>query len=138
MKIERPVGHECDYVLHDASMSKVELVENRLILSFQDVCHYISKEEQDYLPAQLIFEQVHDVTFFVFQDILSEQFSGACLDVESYQDQYTDATFEVLTETYNWGRAVLEGWLWQQGKPVHCLLTIGFLGEAFYQLINLE
>ena len=40
--------------------------------------------------------------------------------------------FEVITETYNWGRAVFQGWLWTEGNPVHCIMNIYFTGKMVY------
>ena len=37
-----------------------------------------------------------------------------------------------LTETYNWGRAVLQGWLYTEGDPVHCIMNIYFTGDMVY------
>ena len=49
-----------------------------------------------------------------------------------YQQEYSESEFEVIMESYNWGRAVLQGWLYTEGNPVHCIMNIYFTGDMVY------
>ena len=40
-----------------------------------------------------------------------DTFTGKRIELPQYQQDYSESEFEVITETYNWGRAVLQGWL---------------------------
>ena len=53
-------------------------------------------------------------------------------ELPQYQQEYSKSEFEVITETYNWGRAVFQGWLWTEGNPVHCIMNIYFTGNMVY------
>lgn len=70
--------------------------------------------------------------------MFSKIFSPRCKDIENrielpqYQQEYSESDFEVITETYNWGRAVLQGWLWSDENPVHCIMNIYFTGDMVY------
>ena len=33
------------------------------------------------------------------------------IELPQYQQKYSEGEFEVITQTYKWGRAVLQGWL---------------------------
>ena len=61
-----------------------------------------------------------------------DTFTGKSIELPQYQKDYSESEFEVITETYNWGRAVLQGWLWTEGNPVHCIMNIYFKGDMVY------
>ena len=67
-------------------------------------------------------EYVDDSLIFTFDYIFSYE----------YQQEYSESEFEVITETYNWGRAVFQGWLRTEGNPVHCIMNIYFKGDMVY------
>lgn len=54
------------------------------------------------------------------------------IELPQYQQKYSEGEFEVITETYNWGRAVFRGWLWTEGNPVHCIMNIYFTVNMVY------
>ena len=76
-------------------------------------------------------EYVDDSLIFTFSTIL-DTFTGKRIELPQYQQEYGESEFEVITETYNWGRAVLQGWLWSEGSPVHCIMNIYFTGDMVY------
>ena len=69
---------------------------------------------------------------------VSKIFSPRCkgpenrIELPQYQQEYSESEFEVITETYNWGRAVFQGWLCTEGNPVHCIMNIYFTGNMVY------
>ena len=52
--------------------------------------------------------------------------------MDTIMQEYSESEFEVITETYNWGRAVFQGWLRTEGDPVHCIMNIYFKGDMVY------
>ncbi len=68
---------------------------------------------------------------FTFDYIL-DTFKGKRIELPQYQQEYSESEFEVIIETYNWGRAVFQGWLWTEGNPVHCIMNIYFTGDMVY------
>ena len=77
-------------------------------------------------------EYVDDLEILVFNNTILDTFTGKRIELPQYQQDYSESEFEVITETYNWGRAVLQGWLWTEGNPVHCIMNIYFTGDMLY------
>ena len=78
---------------------------------------------------------VCDIDFFeilVFNNTILDTFTGKRIELPQYQQEYSESEFEVITETYNWGHAVFQGWLWTEGNPVHCIMNIYFKGDMVY------
>jgi len=75
---------------------------------------------------------VDDLEILVFNSTILDTFTGKRIELSQYQQEYSESEFEVITETYNWGRAVLQGWLWTEGNPVHCIMNIYFTGDMVY------
>ena len=73
-----------------------------------------------------------DLEILVFNSTILETFTGKRIELPQYQQEYSESEFEVITETYNWGRAVFQGWLWTEGNPVHCIMNIYFKGDMVY------
>jgi len=57
---------------------------------------------------------------------------------ETYQSRYENSEFEVIEESYNWGKAVLQGWLWIGDVPVCCIMDICFEGKMIYVIEELR
>ena len=75
---------------------------------------------------------IDDLEILVFNSTILDTFTGKRIELPQYQQEYSESEFEVITETYNWGRAVLQGWLWTEGDPVHCIMNIYFTGDMLY------
>ena len=73
-----------------------------------------------------------DLEILVFNSTILDTFTGKRIELPPYQQGYSESEFEVITETYNWVRAVLQGWLWTEGNPVHCIMNIYFKGDMVY------
>ena len=137
MRIERDFGEYFKYSLHDARILKIEHINDNLILYFDYIFSYNEDKSENTHKAKIIFEKVDidDVDFLVFNDTIREKFSGAFIYLEEYQDKYRDGEFEVIVETYNWGRAVFQGWLWMDDdNHVDCIMNIYYLGKMIYEI----
>ena len=137
MRIERGFGEYFKYSLHDARILKIEHINDNLILYFDYIFSCNEDKSENTHKAKIIFEKVDidDVDFLVFDDTIREKFSGAFIYLEEYQDKYRDGEFEVIVETYNWGRAVFQGWLWMDDDiHVDCIMNIYYLGKMIYEI----
>jgi len=105
MKTTRSFGEYPKYSLHDARVQKIEYIDDSLIFTFDYIFSYENGVEQTH-KAKIVFDQ--------------------------YQQDYSESEFEVITETYNWGRAVFQGWLRTEGNPVHCIMNIYYTGDMVY------
>ena len=104
-----------------------------MIFTFDYIFSYENGTEQTH-KAQVVFETC-DIDFFeilVFNTTILDTFTGKRIELPQYQQDYSESEFEVITETYNWGRAVFQGWLWTEGNPVHCIMNIYFTGKMVY------
>ena len=133
MKVVRDFGEYFKYSLHDARINKIEYRRGNVILHFNYIFSYDAGAEQTH-KAQIIFEQtdIDDVRVLVFNDRWLDDFHGECIDLETYQSKYKNSEFEVIDESYNWGKAVFQGWLWTGGVPVCCIMDIYFKGKMVY------
>ena len=133
MKITRSFGAYFKYSLHDARVQKIEYADGNLILTFGYIFSYENGVEQTY-KAKIVFEKcdVDDLEILVFDSTILDTFTGKRIELPQYQQEYSESEFEVITETYNWGRAVFQGWLWTEGNPVHCIMNIYFTGKMVY------
>ena len=87
------------------------------------------------ISVKQLFENKCDIDgleILVFNNTILDTFTGKSIELPQYQQEYSESEFEVLTETYNWRRAVLQGWLWTEGNPVHCIMDIYFTGDMLY------
>ena len=133
MKITRSFGEDFKYSLHDASLQKIEYVDGNFIFTFDYMFSYENGVEQTH-KAKIVFEKcdIDGLEILVFNNTILDTFIGKSIELPQYQQEYSESEFEVLTETYNWGRAVLQGWLWTEGNPVHCIMNIYFTGDMLY------
>ena len=133
MKTTRSFGEYFKYSLHDARVQKIEYVDGNLTFIFDYIFSYESRDEQIH-KAKIVFEKcdVDDLEILVFNSTILDTFTGKRIELLQYQQDYSESEFEVITESYNWGRAVLQGWLWTEGSPVHCIMNIYFTGNMVY------
>ena len=133
MKITRTFGEDFKYSLHDASLQKIEYVDGNFIFTFDYMFSYENGVEQTH-KAKIVFEKcdIDGLEILVFNNTILDTFTGKSIELPQYQQEYSESEFEVITETYNWGRAVLQGWLWTEGNPVHCIMNIYFTGDMLY------
>ena len=118
MNITKSFGEYPKYSLHDARVQKIEYKDDNLILTFEYIFSYENGVEQTH-KAQVVFEtcDMDDLEILVFNSTILDTFIGKRIELLQYQQEYSESEFEVITETYNWGRAVLQGWLWSEGIP---------------------
>ena len=133
MKTTRSFGEYFKYSLHDARVQKIEYVDGNLTFIFDYIFSYESRDEQIH-KAKIVFEKcdIDDLEILVFNSTILDIFTGKRIELLQYQQDYSESEFEVITESYNWGRAVLQGWLWTEGSPVHCIMNIYFTGNMVY------
>ncbi len=133
MKVIRDFGEYFKYSLHDARINRIEYKQGNIILHFNYIFSYDENVERTH-KAQIIFEQVDidDVRVLVFNNRWLDDFQGQCIDLETYQSKYKNSEFEVIDETYNWGKATFQGWLRTEDVPVHCIMDIRFNGKMIY------
>lgn len=133
MKTTRSFGEYFKYSLHDARVQKIEYVDGNLTFIFDYIFSYESRDEQIH-KAKIVFEKcdIDDLEILVFNSTILDTFTGKRIELLQYQQDYSEREFEVITESYNWGRAVLQGWLWTEGSPVHCIMNIYFTGNMVY------
>ena len=133
MKTTRSFGEYFKYSLHDARVQKIEYVDGNLTFIFDYIFSYESRDEQIH-KAKIVFEKcdIDDLEILVFNSTILDTFTGKRIELPQYQQDYSESEFEVITETYNWGRAVLQGWLCSEGDPVHCIMNIYFTGDMVY------
>lgn len=133
MKTTRSFGEYFKYTLHDARVQKIEYVDGNLTFIFDYIFSYESRDEQIH-KAKIVFEKcdIDDLEILVFNSTILDTFTGKRIELLQYQQDYSESEFEVITESYNWGRAVLQGWLWTEGSPVHCIMNIYFTGNMVY------
>ena len=100
---------------------------------FNYIFSYNEKTEQTH-KAKIIFEHtdIDDINVLVFNKRWLDDFQGKCIDLETYQKKYKNYEFEVIDESYNWRKAVYQGWLWVQETPVYCIMNIFFKGKMIY------
>lgn len=136
MKAERNFGECFKYSLHDVEIQRIEYVEGNLILYPKYIFSYDDKGKESIHNARIIFENVDEdfVHFLVFDDTIKEKFSGKYIELAEYQQKYKDSEFEIIVETYNLGRAVFQGWLRTNDKPVDCIMNIYFTGKMVYDI----
>lgn len=134
MQIERTFENHLNYSFHDARVQKIEHRENNLILYFDYIFSY-GEMGVDTHKAKVIFEniEIDNVEFMVLSST-NEKFRGKFIFLEEYQQLYKDCEFEIITETYNWRRAVFQGWLWRNGGLVNCTMNIYFEGKMIYEI----
>ena len=133
MKITRFFGVYFKYSLHDARVQKIEYIDGNLTFTFDYIFSYENGDEQPH-KAKIVFEKcdIDDLEILVFDSTILDTFTGKRIELPQYQQEYSESEFEVITETYNWGRAVFQGWLWTEGNPVHCIMNIYFTGKMVY------
>ena len=133
MKITRFFGEYFKYSLHDARVQKIEYADGNLTFTFDYIFSYENGDEQTH-KAKIVFEKcdVDDLEILVFNSTILDTFTGKRIELPQYQQEYSESEFEVITETYNWGRAVLQGWLLTEANPVHCIMNIYFIGDMVY------
>ena len=133
MKTTKSFGEYPQYSLHDARVQKIEYVDDSLIFTFDYIFSYENGVEQTH-KAQVVFEtcDIDDLEILVFNSTILDTFTGKRIELPQYQQDYSESEFEVITETYNWGRAVFQGWLRTEGNPVHCIMNIYFTGDMVY------
>ena len=133
MKTIKSFGEYSKYSLHDARVQKIEYADDNLILTFEYIFSYENGGEQTH-KAQVVFEtcDMDDLEILVFNSTILDAFTGKRIELPQYHQEYSESEFEVITETYNWGRAVLQGWLWTEGNPVYCIMNIYFKGDMVY------
>ena len=133
MKTTRSFGDYFKYSLHDARVQKIEYVNDNLILTFEYIFSYENGVEQTH-KAKVVFEKcdIDDLEILVFNNTILDTFTGKSIELPQYQQDSNESEFEVITEIYNWGHAVFQGWLWTEGNPVHCIMNIYFKGDMVY------
>jgi hypothetical protein len=133
VKITRFFGVYFKYSLHDARVQKIEYIDGNLTFTFDYIFSYENGDEQPH-KAKIVFEKcdIDDLEILVFDSTILDTFTGKRIELPQYQQEYSKSEFEVITETYNWGRAVFQGWLWTEGNPVHCIMNIYFTGKMVY------
>ena len=133
MKITRSFGEYFKYSLHDARVQKIEYADGNLTFSFDYIFSYENGVEQTH-KAKIVFEKcdIDDLEILVFNSTILDTFTGKRIELPQYQQAYSESEFEVITETYNWGRAAFQGWLRTEGNPVHCIMNIYFTGNMVY------
>ena len=133
MKTTKSFGEYPQYSLHDARVQKIEYVDDSLIFTFDYIFSYENGVEQTH-KAKIVFEKcdVDDLEILVFNSTILDTFTGKRIELPQYQQDYSESEFEVITETYSWGRAVFQGWLCTEGNSVHCIMNIYFKGDMVY------
>ena len=133
MKTTISTGEYPKYSLHDARVQRKEYADGNLIFTFDYIFSYENSGEQTH-KAKIVFEKcdIDGLEILVFNNTILDTFTGKSIKLPQYQQEYSESEFEVLTETYNWRRAVLQGWLWTEGNPVHCIMDIYFTGDMLY------
>ena len=121
------------YSFYDVKVQKIEYVDGNFILTFDYIFYYENGIGQTH-KAKIIFEKcdVDDLEILVFDSTILDTFTGKRIELPQYQQEYSESEFDVITETYNWGRAVFQGWLWTGENPVHCIMDIYFTGDMLY------
>ena len=133
MKTTISTGEYPKYSLHDARVQRKEYADGNLIFTFDYIFSYENSGEQTH-KAKIVFEKcdIDGLEILVFNNTILDTFPGKSIELPQYQQEYSESEFEVITETYNWRRAVLQGWLWTEGNPVHCIMDIYFTGDMLY------
>lgn len=109
-------------------------IQKQLILYFDYIFSYGSQGESTH-KAKTFFEDtdIDSVEFMVLSST-NNSFRGKFLSLEEFLSTYKNSEFEIITETYNWRRAVFQGWLWSEDKTVNCTLNIYFEGKMLYEI----
>ena len=133
MKTTISTGEYPKYSLHDARVQRKEYADGNLIFTFDYIFSYENSGEQTH-KAKIVFEKcdIDGLEILVFNNTILDTFTGKSIELPQYQQEYSESELEVITETYNWRRAVLQGWLWTEGNPVHCIMDIYFTGDMLY------
>lgn len=107
MKTIKSFGEYPKYSLHDARVQKIEYADGNLIFTFNYIFSYENGDEQTH-KAKIVFEKgdIDDLEILVFNSTILDTFTGKRIELPQYQQEYSESEFEVIAETYNWGRAV--------------------------------
>ena len=107
MKMTKSCGEYPKYSLHDARVQKIAYADGNLTFTFDYIFSYENGVEQTY-KAKIVFEKcdVDDLEILIFNSTILDTFTGKRIELSQYQQDYSESEFEVITETYNWGRAV--------------------------------
>ena len=128
------------YSLHDSRIIEIRINDDILVLKMDRIFEYVGDEEKNY-PGEIIFTKVDfdECAIKVFNSPYGnegvKEFSGKTLSIQEFKDDYPNAEFEIVTETYHGYDTVYQGWVWRgEDDPLFAILSIWNMGDMNYKL----
>lgn len=135
MKLKKETTNNIPFSLHDSRIRKIEIKGDHLHLYLDQVYEYTEDSEKFY-PATLTFTNIdlEECHVLVFDSTLENgAFSGVAYQMNDFIDLYSDAEFEIITETYGMNTTFLEGLIFRKGHdPVSAIMSIWTLGDILF------
>lgn len=135
MLIERDLGGDFPYNLHDSKVTDVILDEGGLTLICDQIFCYKDGKESIF-SGRVVFHQVDadDIYFRVFSEQATGEFFGKKLTLADYKREFGHLPLEIMTETYNWREAVFQGMIYPEDEVLQVMVSIYFWGSLSYNL----
>lgn len=133
MKLIKKTISNIPFDLHDSRIVKMEVNDGSLTLHLEQVYEY-HKDSEEFYPAKLTFtdidlEECHALVFD--RGMGNGPFSGVRYNLQEYLEKYSDAEFEIITDTYNMSSTVMEGYIYRDGQEaVAGIISLWTLGEV--------
>lgn len=133
MKLIKKTVSNIPFDLHDSRIVKTEVNDGNLTLHLDQVYEY-HKDSEKFYPAKLTFTDIdlEECYALVFDKGMENGgFSGVRYDLKEYLEKYSDAEFEIITDTYNTTTTVMEGYIYRDGhEAVAGIISLWTLGEV--------
>lgn len=135
MKLRRKEKNNIPFRLHDSRIIKIETSSDKLIFHLDNVYEYSDNSEK-YYPVKMMFKEVdfEECNVMIFdRQIVNGNFAGIRCGIKEFNENYGEAKFEILTETYGGYNTILNGLIWKEGcEPVSGIITIWTVGDIVF------
>ncbi|MCR5273715.1 MAG: hypothetical protein K6E13_12160 [Lachnospiraceae bacterium] len=125
--------------LHDSKIKQVEFKEDTLFLHMDEI--YRLDDDEKPLTGTIEFTKTDkdECSIMVFNRPFGydgqKNFSGECISLDEYNEKYTSAEFEIVTEGYNGYDTIFQGWIWRKDEdPIFAIMNIWNMGDMIYHI----
>ena len=129
--------------LHDSRIQKIEFREDSIILKIDRIFQYANNDEEKWYPCEIEFTKadLDCCDILVFNHLYGYEgvceFTGRELSIEEFINEYPNAEFEIITETYFGYDTVFQGQIWDGEEDLRAIMSIWNMGDMIYR-IDLE
>lgn len=143
MEYKRDKIGNVPFGLHDSRIQKIEFREDSIILKIDRIFQYANNDEEKWYPCEIEFTKA-DLDYcdiLVFNQPYGYEgvyeFTGRELSFEEFINEYPNAEFEIITETYFGYDTVFQGQIWDGEEDLRAIMSIWNMGDMIYR-IDLE